>query len=473
MPQRFTDGQPSFQFVTPDVRVAKLVQGAMRLPVQLGSVIATDSGGDANLDPGETIRLKMPLVNTDLNPLHAGALNGVTAVLSSSTAGVLVTQASGVYGALSPGSAAINSADYVLTLLPDFVPGTPIELSLNVSAASGTTTLLYTQQTGTPVKTLLFAESFDEVAPGALPAGWLSLHATGENTVPWQTSSTFCGGSNKAFHQNANDGADPSYNSRWEILVSPVVAVPAATDTVEVDFDVCYDTEADPVQRYLAYDGFLLRVADFTPGRSPRVVLAEGFEQEFTTGPIENYPRHLSESTDPFYFGDMSAWAGASPGPLHVHMKLPGMAGSKVRFVFDYTQDAGGTCTSSGGPPRPCGVAFDNFVARGVAFVAPSAVGLVSSSTLSRDASGAVIATVTVTNTGSAPAEDVRIASATLGHAATTTNPLPVLGTIPAGGSRAAVVRFPEATSGALSVIRIQGTYTGGTFGGSLRVTIP
>ena len=36
---------------------------------------------------------------------------------------------------------------------------------------------------------------------------------------------------------------------------------------VTVDFDVCYDTEDDPVLPVLAYDGFFLRITDVTPGR--------------------------------------------------------------------------------------------------------------------------------------------------------------------------------------------------------------
>jgi hypothetical protein len=81
-----------------------------------------------------------------------------------------------------------------------------------------------------------------------------------------------CGSSNKAFHANANDGPAGGRPSRWERLFSPVISVPAASDYVTVDFDVCYDTEDDPVLPLLGYDGFFLRVADVTPGRTLRSV---------------------------------------------------------------------------------------------------------------------------------------------------------------------------------------------------------
>ena len=88
-----------------------------------------------------------------------------------------------------------------------FTPGTPIEFSLAVTTAQGSTTLLFTQSTGTPVATTIFSESFNGVAPGSLPPGWQTLHAGGNNTVPWTTSNTFCGTtSNALFHTNANDG---------------------------------------------------------------------------------------------------------------------------------------------------------------------------------------------------------------------------------------------------------------------------
>ena len=64
--------------------------------------------------------------------------------------------------------------------------------------------------------------------------------------MPWVTSNTFCGAtSNAAFHQNANDnpGGNPT---RFERLFSPNIVVPADSDYVTLEFDVCTDTEDDP-----------------------------------------------------------------------------------------------------------------------------------------------------------------------------------------------------------------------------------
>jgi hypothetical protein len=162
-----------------------------------------------------------------------------------------------------------------------------------------------------------------------------------------------------AFHPNANDGAPDLSPARWERLLSPAITVPPDADLVTLDFDVCYDTEDDPNFNILAYDGFFLRVTDLTPGRTLRSVLAEAFEQQFTTDGFKHYPKHFPRSNDPNYFEDMSAWAGASTKFQHVHLEFPGMAGSVVQLRFEYTQDASGTCADVR-PGDSCGVALDN-----------------------------------------------------------------------------------------------------------------
>jgi hypothetical protein len=322
--------------------------------------------------------------------------------------------------------------------------------------------------------TVLLSENFESALPGALPAGWISAHGAGGNVVPWVTSNAFCGPSRKAFHQNANDGPPDDLPWRVETLLSPLIDIPAGSGDVLVEFDACYDTEDDPLFRIRAYDGFLLRVADLTPGRTSRAVLAEAFEREFTTGPIQHYPKHLVRVPFPNYFEDMSVWAGDSGGPQRVRMRLPGMAGSRVRFLFDYTQDPFLTCADVR-PGRTCGVSVDNFVVTATRAVAPSAVNLIIRSSLTRSpATNQIVATVTVTNEGSAPANNVKLTSAVLGSAAAT-SALPVLGSIAPGASRSAEVRFAAgaAAPGAASLLRINGVYGGGTFGGSSRVTVP
>jgi uncharacterized repeat protein (TIGR01451 family) len=277
-----------------------------------------------------------------------------------------VTQATSTYGATTPGGSTTNATDYVIKLSPAFVPATHIELALNVTSSDGTTTLLHTLSTGTPQATVLLSENFDGVAPPNLPAGWATSHAGGTNTVPWVTSSTFNPGSNGAFHQNANDGPSGGSPVRFERLFSPPFVVPSNSDYVTVDFDTKYDTEDDPNFNILAYDGYTLRVTDLTAGRTLRSNLAEAFAEEFTTGTLQHQPKHLPRSSNTNYFQDMSVWAGDSGGVKHVHMKLPGMAGSTAQLRFEFTQDSFGTCADVR-PGHTCGVLVDNLVVASVA----------------------------------------------------------------------------------------------------------
>jgi uncharacterized repeat protein (TIGR03803 family) len=105
---------------------------------------------------------------------------------------------------------------------------------------------------------------------------------------------------------------------------------------------------------------------------------------------------------------------------------------------------------------------------------APTVVLTVTATPL-KDVPGGYQAVVTVTNTGTGPASDVDLTSATLGP--TVGTPLPQsLGTLAAdGGSRTITVMFPYTSGDILATVveKYAGTYTGGSFGSSQRVTTP
>jgi hypothetical protein len=374
-PLGFADGQPgSASMTVPDVVMRRVAEddhnnsgGAYAsrplntIPVSLGPVTATDSGGNGYAGPGETVRLKLALYNYDTNPISSRGINGATGILSTTTPGVTVTQDQSPFSNMGPGDSSTNKKDFVLQIAPSFVPGTPIELVLTVrSNQHGWAQLLYTLNTGTPAPTTIFSENFNSTPTGSLPAGWTTSHAGGTGVVPWTTVSTFCGtGSNGAFHTNDNTG------TRFERMFSPLITIPAGADYVTLDFDICYDTEDDPNFNILAYDGALLRITDFTSGRLLRSELVEAFADELTTGSFEHFPKHFPRNSNAAYFQDMSAWAGDSQGVKHVHMRLPGMAGSTVQLRFEYTQDGGGIC-SDVRPGHTCGVLVDNIVMKSV-----------------------------------------------------------------------------------------------------------
>ena len=101
-------------------------------------------------------------------------------------------------------------------------------------------------------------------------------------------------------------------------------------------------------------------------------------------------------------------------------------------------------------------------------------VQLVSTAQLLLLGDGSYQAIITVTNNGTGTAPAVTLTGATLGSAPG--SPVPVsLGDIQPGASAIAAIAFPSTagSAGSLVIERYSGTYNGGTFGASLRVTLP
>ena len=378
----FTDGQAPAPdgnlWPYPNVAVQKGVIG--QLPVRLGTVTFTESGGNGFIDAGDEVRLHLPLSSYVLNPLHHPApLAGITATLSTLTPNVTVTTASAAYNPIAAGATVSNTQDFVVKLARDFVPGTKIEFSLKVNGPQAAATLLFTLNTGTPVEQVIFAEDFDSTAPGSLPQGWTTIHVgptPPQNVtpvpagyiVPWTTDAGFCGAtSNGLFHINANDGPVPAQgavnHSRYESILSPRITIPADSQYVTLDFDICYDTEDDFEFPLTDYDGATLRIVDLTSGRTPRTALAEAFAEWIHTGDLFHFPKHFPRSGAANYFADMSNWGGDSGGFRHVSMRFNGMEGSAFMLRWDYTQDAALTCADLRFF-HTCGVIVDNVVMR-------------------------------------------------------------------------------------------------------------
>ena len=102
-----------------------------------------------------------------------------------------------------------------------------------------------------------------------------------------------------------------------------------------------------------------------------------------------------------------------------------------------------------------------------------SGANLVVSKVLTRTG-GNVVVTLTIANTGGAAAANVMLTSVKVG--ADTATPLPQsIGAIGAGASATATVTVPGSVgvSGAAGSLTLGGTYTGGTFSSSARITLP
>ncbi|HEU5340656.1 SMP-30/gluconolactonase/LRE family protein [Edaphobacter sp.] len=101
-------------------------------------------------------------------------------------------------------------------------------------------------------------------------------------------------------------------------------------------------------------------------------------------------------------------------------------------------------------------------------------VQLVTTTALALQNDGSYQATVTVSNTGGSTAQNVVLTGVSVGSASGT--PVPQsLGNIAPGGFVTSVVSVPASAGapGSAAVVKATGTYTGGTFGGSFRTTLP
>ncbi len=118
--------------------------------------------------------------------------------------------------------------------------------------------------------------------------------------------------------------------------------------------------------------------------------------------------------------------------------------------------------------------AFDTGTLVTVVSLVPGTVQVVTTAALSQFGDGTYGATVTVRNNGTRTAQNVTLTSATLGSAAGMAIPQS-LGDLQPGASVSATLVFPGSAGapGATVVERYLGSYTGGTFGGSLRTMLP
>jgi hypothetical protein len=101
-------------------------------------------------------------------------------------------------------------------------------------------------------------------------------------------------------------------------------------------------------------------------------------------------------------------------------------------------------------------------------------VNLITTMTLAKLPDGSYQGTITISNRGTGTAQNVILSTAKLGPA----NGAPIpqsLSDIPPGGFDTATVNFPSSagTSGSTVIQQILGTYTGGSFGGTGRATLP
>lgn len=94
--------------------------------------VFTSAGSNGAADPGETVSFKLDVTNSG----SVGA-TAVSAVLSSSTPGVIIVQGSSAYPNLGSGASGTNVTDYTISLPAGHTCGDPVDLSLLIDYNDG------------------------------------------------------------------------------------------------------------------------------------------------------------------------------------------------------------------------------------------------------------------------------------------------------------------------------------------------
>ncbi|MDQ3253416.1 MAG: hypothetical protein M3R15_05840, partial [Acidobacteriota bacterium] len=364
------------------------------------------------------------------------------------------------YGALASGATASRS----FTFTVNGACGDTITLTFQLSDGSNNLgTVSFTFTLGSIVNTApTFAENFDDETPPALPVGWSTLF-TAPGGKPWTTTS--------AFSDTAPNSAATVADVQGDLntcvggqggadLTSQPIAIPnppseGVNPSVQLSFRNFYNLEG-------GFDGGVLEIS-INGGAFQDIITAGG---SFVTG---GYNGTLG--VDPGNpLSGRAAWTADSGGFINTLVNLPTSAnGQTVQFKWRTGYDG---CFT----PANAGMRIDTvsiFGSSRVCNTTCNIVRLAVSSTLTRVNATTVQATYRVQNISTVAATNVMLTTAQLG--ATIGTPLPQsLGTIAPGATSAPMtVNFTNSTPGASSTLRLNGTYTGGTFTSTKRVTVP
>jgi fibronectin-binding autotransporter adhesin len=115
----------------------------LTVPGSVVSSTVTAGDGSHGIDPNGCNNLALAITN-----LTSFAMNNVTATLSTTTEGVVITQPYATYPDISANGMGTNITPFQISALPSFTCGTPINLQLSVKSGLGSFTVNYALQTG-------------------------------------------------------------------------------------------------------------------------------------------------------------------------------------------------------------------------------------------------------------------------------------------------------------------------------------
>ncbi len=413
-----------------------------------------------SIDPGERVTVSLSLQN-----VGPASSSNLTATLLES-GGVIAPSGSqgdnsSSYGALASGTTASRSFSFTA----DGACGGTITLTFQLSDGSNNLgTASFTFTLGPIVNAApTFTENFDDETPPVLPVGWSTLF-TAPGGKAWTTTSAFSDTAPNSAATVADVQGDLTTCAGGQggaDLTSQPIAIPnppsAGTNpSVQLSFRNFYNLEG-------GFDGGVLEIS-INGGAFQDIIAAGG---SFATG---GYNGTLG--VDPGNpLSGRAAWTASSGGFINTLVNLPASAnGQTVQFKWRTGYD--GCFTPANGGMRIDTISV--FGSSRLCNTSCSIARLVTTTTLARSGSN-VVATVSVQNQGVSTVNNVALTLASLGAVNGTPIPQSVSpSTLAPGQTGTATVTFANpGAAGESRLLRIRGTYSGGTFSRSQNVTLP
>ncbi len=396
------------------------------------------------VDPGERVSMNLKVINNGTAPT-----SNLVGTLQASP-NVIAPSGPTSFGSIAAGGGTAGR-DFSFTAVGNCGDLVTLALKLQDGAIDfGTVFYSFRLGAGSPGTPL--SENFDGVTAPALPAGWSSTGAGAEPAWVTSTTNPFSA-PNAAFAPNTTTAGVTE-------LVSPSIHINGLP--AQLSFRNAFNVEN-------GFDGGVLEIS-INGGPFQDILAAGG---SFVSG---GYNGTMSAGTQNPLTG-RSGWTGlsggttATPAYINTVVNLPATAvGQNIQLKWRMGSDE--LIAATGTQP---GQRVDSIVVSDTSYLCTVPCGsanIVVTSTLTRMNASTVVANITLQNIGAVTANNVMLTNTKLG--ATLGTPLPQsAGNLAPGATFSTTVNITNSTPGATSNLVVGGTYTGGSFSTTKRVTIP
>lgn len=300
-----------FNASAPDLALAaNSVTESYALPnLTVGTVSFTDCAGNGNdaADPGETIRINLPLTNP---------------WCSKTATGVSVSIVGGGSAAYTDVRGRATSAQHIDYTVPAGAAcGSLVTVTVNINSSFGAVTRTFQIRVGKQLGTPVALENFDGVTAPTLPAGW-SMVTGGNQPRNWQTDAVYSVSAPNSARMMGPYPMDTTNNA----ITSALYTVPAGWGGAEVSFSHWFESEG-------GWDGGVLEIS-VNGGTYQDVITAGGsWVQNGYVAPMG------SGSSNPL--AGRNSWTGNSGGWIVTRVNMPAtvVAGSTVRLRWRFAAD--------------------------------------------------------------------------------------------------------------------------------------